>query len=542
VLQAIVSYFSQQTGAFFLALAEHVGISLLSVLFAAGIGIPAGILCSHNHSLRSVVTGVFATLRVIPSLAILFLCVVLLKVTGLVPAVLALALLALPPLLINTTIAFSTLPAAVVEAAFAMGMSPARVFWRVKIPLALPLMFTGLRTAVVEVIASATLAAYIGAGGLGTIIFTGFQLMDNSLLVIGGASVACLSLTCGWLLGRLQKRTLRWQHPVAVKESRRRNLMKNARLRRAALVVLGVAVLASALAATGCGKQGAPGAASSSASAPIRVGSKNFTESLILGNLYADALEDNGLKVDRKLNLADAVVHTSLTNNQIDLYPEYTGTGLLSILKLPLQTDPQKVYDTVKADYQDKWNIVWLDYAPANDSQGLAVTRAVADKYHIATISDLQKHATELRFATQGEFDLRADGLPALTRAYGPFKWKSSKTYDTSLLATVMLNGQADVAPLYTTAGDLANPQLVTLRDDRQVWPPYNVAPVVRGDVLKAHPEIAAVLNAVDATLTTEKLTALNAKVDVDKQEADKVASDYYASIRAQVQAAVKAG
>ena len=567
MLQAMVSYFSQQSGAFFFALAQHVGISALSVFLAVCIGVPAGVLCARNRCVRALVIGVFATLRVIPGLAVLFLCVVLLKVTGLVPAVLALTILALPPLLINTTLAFSTLPAAVIEAGVAMGMSPARLFWRVKAPLALPLIFTGLRTAVVEVVASATLAAYIGAGGLGTIIFTGFQLMDNSLLVIGGVSVACLSLVCGALLGRLQRRAVWFQNPD-IRSGHMKNIHRKreqrdkgpgtllrrheqdggagsgslSRGKRAALIVLGVVVLLSCVVATGCGAQNKNNNANATVtpSAPIRVGSKNFTENLILGNLYADALEDNGLRVTRKLNLADSVVHTSLSSNQIDLYPEYTGTGLLSILKLPLQTDPQAVYDTVKADYLKKWNIVWLDYAPANDSQGLAITKAAADTYHIATISDLQKHATELRFATQGEFDLRADGLPALTKAYGPFKWKSEKTYDTSLLATVMLNGQADVAPLYTTAGDLANPRLVALRDDRQVWPPYNIAPVVRGAVLKAHPEVAAILNAVDQTLTTEKLTALNAKVDVEKQETDKVASDYYASIREQVQAAVK--
>ena len=312
---------------------------------------------------------------------------------------------------------------------------------------------------------------------------------------------------------------------------------------RIAALMLAALLLASALLAAGCKQTGSktnttPG--SSSAGATIRVGSKNFTESLILGNLYADALEDNGFKVERKLNLADTVVHTSLVNNQIDLYPEYTGTGLLSILKLPLETDPQKVYDTVKKDYKDKWNIDWLAYAPANDSQGLAITKAAADKYHISTISDLQKHAAELRFATQGEFDQRADGLPALTKAYGPFKWKSSKIYDTSLLASVLLNDQADVAPLYTTAGDLSNPKLVSLKDDKLVWPPYNIAPVVRGDVLKANPKIATILNAVDKTLTTKELTSLNAKVDVDKAEADKVASDYYNTIKADVKSALQ--
>ena len=222
MIAAIATYFSQNAGAFFLALAQHVGISALSVACAIALGVPAGILCARNRRVRGFVTGIFATLRVIPSLAILFLCVVLLKVTGLFPAVLALTVLALPPILINTTLAFSTLPEAVIETAVGLGMTPARIFWQVKVPLALPLFFTGLRSAVVEVIASATLATYIGAGGLGTIIFTGFALMDNSLLVIGGVAVALLSLSCGWLLGRLQNRALRYQHPErSVRKGRR---------------------------------------------------------------------------------------------------------------------------------------------------------------------------------------------------------------------------------------------------------------------------------------------------------------------------------
>jgi osmoprotectant transport system substrate-binding protein len=306
------------------------------------------------------------------------------------------------------------------------------------------------------------------------------------------------------------------------------------------IVLLAVLALSLIGGLSACKTQSPSGEDSANNGDPVRVGSKNFTESLILGNLYADALEDQGIPVERKLNLAGTVVHTSIVNDEIDLYPEYTGTGLLSVLKLPLETDAQKVYDTVKQDYEEQWNIIWLDYAPANDSQGLAITKKASVAYGITTISQLQQNADKLRFATQGEFDQREDGLPGLEKVYGAFKWKSSKTYDVSLLATVLLNDEADVAPLYTTAGDLASPKLIALEDDKHVWPPYNVAPVIRNNALKAYPQIAAILNAVNKTLTTEKLTELNAKVDVDKEEADKVASDYYESIKSQVDAAVK--
>ncbi len=561
--QTIASYFVRSWPEYVTALGQHVSLSLLSVLIACLVGIPLGIWSARVPRVRMIVTGVFSTLRVIPSLAILFLCVVLLKLTGIVPAVLALSLLALPPILINSTLSFSTLSPAVIETAQGMGMSKQRLFWTVKVPLALPLIFTGLRSAVVEVIASATLAAYIGAGGLGSIIMTGFALMDNGLLLVGGCSVALVSLISGWLLSRVEKRLTRFQQVGlagdksgrAVSAAYKRGKPKQGRAeheelrrtrRRSAVAFVLVAVIlvgiATVLARRPTVQQTTAqmaGSTMNTASAPVRIGSKNFTESLILGNLYADALEDRGMRVERRLNLASNVVHTSLVNNQIDLYPEYTGTGLLAILKLPLETDPQKVYDTVKTAYEKKWRIAWLDYAPANDSQGLVITKEASDTYGIKTISDLQRHATQLRFATQGEFDQRADGLPALEKAYGPFSWKSSSVYDTSLLAAVLLNGRADVAPLPTTDGSLVNPNLVALSDDKHVWPPYNVAPVARENTLNAHPEIAPILNAVDKTLTTEKLTKLNAQVDIDKQEPDKVAHAYYETIKTGVRHAL---
>ncbi len=264
----------------------------------------------------------------------------------------------------------------------------------------------------------------------------------------------------------------------------------------------------------------------------VRIGSKDFTENYILAEIYALALEKAGIEVQREFGLASSLVHTALVNDEIDLYPEYTGTGLLAVLQLPLETDPQKVYDTVKAEYEKQFDLVWLDYASGNDGQGLVITTKAAEEYGIRTISDLQKNADKLRFASQGEFDLREDGIPGLEKVYGKFNWLSSKVYDNSLKYEVLKNDQADVAPAYTTEGQLTDPQFTLLEDDKYVWPPYNIAPVIRKSVLDATPEIAEVLNAINAKIDTPTITGLNAKVDIDKEEYEDVAAEFFASIQ----------
>ncbi len=287
------------------------------------------------------------------------------------------------------------------------------------------------------------------------------------------------------------------------------------------------AVCLSAVTLAGCGS------ASESANAVIRVGSKDFTENEVVAEIYALALEDAGYTVERKFDISSSVIHQSITSNEIDLYPEYTGTGLISILGEAPLTDSEAVYEKVKEEYEKQFSITWLDYAQANDGQGIFVSKAVSDSLGIVTISDLQAHASEIRFASQGEFDEREDGIPGLEKAYGEFNWKSSKVYDNGLKYSVVENDEADASPAYTTEGQLSQTdKFVLLEDDQHVWPPYNLAPIIRNAVLEENPEIAEVLNKVSSTLDTAAVTKLNARVDVDKEEYADVASDYYDSIK----------
>lgn len=265
----------------------------------------------------------------------------------------------------------------------------------------------------------------------------------------------------------------------------------------------------------------------------VRIGSKGFTENEIVAEVYALALEDAGLKVERTPDLGSSIIHQSLTTGDIDLYPEYTGTGLISVLKEEPKTSADEVYREVKKQYEDKFKISWLDYSPASDGQGIVITRAASDQYGIKTISDLQKNADKIRFASQGEFDQRSDGIPGLTAKYGEFHWKSTNVYDNALKYQVLDQNQADAAPAYTTEGQLSDTgKYLLLEDDKQAWPPYNLAPLVRDEILQKNPKIAEVLNKISPKITTENITKANAEVDLKGKEYKDVAKELYESIK----------
>lgn len=263
----------------------------------------------------------------------------------------------------------------------------------------------------------------------------------------------------------------------------------------------------------------------------IQVGSKDFTESLLVSEIYALALEDNGYEVERIQSIASSVIPQSLESGEIDLYPEYTGTSLMTIFNLPLETDPEAVAEMIREEYE-AIGLTTLDYAPANNAQGIAIRTDVAEELGVVTLSDFQANAGEIRFASQGEFDLREDGLVGLAEVYGEFNFADSTVYDNSLKYQILRSDEADATPAYTTDGQLVNTdEFLVLEDDKNFWPPYNLVPVINQEVLEANPDIADILNAINADLTTEQVIELNAAVDIDGREYEEVAAEYYESL-----------
>jgi osmoprotectant transport system substrate-binding protein len=264
----------------------------------------------------------------------------------------------------------------------------------------------------------------------------------------------------------------------------------------------------------------------------IKVGSKDFTEQFILGEIYALTLEQAGFTVERKLNLGGSpVAHAALQSGGIDLYPEYTGTALLTILKQKANSDPQIVATTVATEYQRLYNLKWLAIAPMNNTQALAMTKAGAEKYGIQKISDLVTKASQLTMIGPPEFEVREDGLPGLKVKYGKFELKAYKAVDAGLRYRALKEGSADVAVAFGTDGEIAAMNLVVLADDRQLFPPYQVAPVVRQAIVDANPKLATALDAIAPKLTTEVMQKLNFEVSGKNREPAEVAKEFLVNI-----------
>lgn len=247
----------------------------------------------------------------------------------------------------------------------------------------------------------------------------------------------------------------------------------------------------------------------------VRVGSKNFTESFVIAEIYAQSLEAAGFHVARLFNLGSTqIAMAAMARGNIDLYPEYTGTALIDVLHLPPLANQADAYRVVSKLFAQRYGIVWLSPSPMNDSQALATTRAIAERDRLATLSDVARAAPQLRLATIQEFLARPDGLPGLQRFYGGFAFREIRTYDIALKYRALLEGKAEVASAFSTDGDIMADNLVVLRDDRHFWSAYNVAPVVRAATLSARPRIAAVLDAVSPRITDRAAQTMNAAVE----------------------------
>jgi len=216
-----------------------------------------------------------------------------------------------------------------------------------------------------------------------------------------------------------------------------------------------------------------------------------------------------------------------MQRGNVDCYPEYTGTALIDVLHLPPQSNPRAAFATVAREFRGRYGIVWLAPSPMNDSQGLATTREVAAREHLATLSDVARAAPRLRLATIQEFLARPDGLPGLQRFYGGFNFRDVRTYDIALKYRALLDGKADVATAFTTDGAIATQSLIVLRDDRHFWPAYNIAPVVRAAALRAHPALRETLDAVSPRITDGVARAMNDAVENKQQDPADVAAEF---------------
>ena len=270
-----------------------------------------------------------------------------------------------------------------------------------------------------------------------------------------------------------------------------------------------------------------PAGVRAAAAPTVRIGSKNFTEQVVLGELYAQALEAKGTRVERKLNMGGTLIaHQALVNREIDMYPEYTGTALLNVLKAETMTDPEAVYQKVKRHYEEHFRLTWLERSPFNNGYVLVVKPETARAHDLKTVSDLARVGGKLRIGMGPEWRDRKDGLPGLKEVYG-LEFAEAKAFAIALRYEALRTDNVEVVNGYATDGQITANRLVRLKDDRGLWPPYHVAPVVDLKLVQEHPSVAQTLNAVTALLTEERMSEMNLQVDGQKEEPKDVARDF---------------
>jgi osmoprotectant transport system permease protein len=469
--------------------------------------------------------GGVGILQTIPSLAMLAILLALLQKIGAIPAIIALILYALLPIVRNTLTGLEGVSPPVVEAACGIGMTPRQLLWLVEIPLSMSVIVAGIRTAAVVGVGIATLSAFIGAGGLGQFINRGLALSNTNLILLGAIPAALLALivdasiaSCQWGLHRRRRVSSRYPEVVD------RFLRPVAVGMPVLLIIIGCLAYLSA----GPSSPNPSWGQSASDSRTIRIGTKNFTEQFILGELMAQLIEARtDYNVVRRFNLGGTMIcHGALKSGGIDLYPEYTGTALTAVLKQPVITDPDQTHELVNREYRQHFAAEWLQPFGFNNTYALTVRKTDASIRDLQTISDLVAIAGTLRAGFTAEFSERPDGYPGLRRTYG-LEFLDVRDLDPALMYEAIVNHEVDVICAFATDGRIAAFDLLPLGDDRGFFPPYYAAPVVRTELLDEHPEIRQVLQLLAGLLDDATMQHLNSEVDEKKYQPREVAHNF---------------
>jgi osmoprotectant transport system permease protein len=482
---------------------QHVVLVAISTLLAVAIGVPLGVFAVRRPRLAAPLVAVANAVQTIPSLAMFgfLLPVPLVGGVGVRAALVALVLYALLPIVRSTIVGIAGVDPAVREAGVAMGMTPRQLFTQVELPLAWPAMVAGVRFAAVVGVGSATIAAAIGAGGLGQYIYRGLSMVDTTVILAGAIPAAVLALCVDGGLLWIERRL----------SPRRRRRSRRAALTLAAAAGGLVIAAGAALAARGSGA--------------IVVGSKNFTEQLILGEIVAQTIErETGLPVRRQLNLGGTLIcDRALGTGDIDVYVEYTGTALTAIFRRPPSNDREAVTRTVRERYADSGRTL-LPPLGFDNTFAILVRGADARALRLRTIEDAARVAPRWRAGFGYEFLERPDGYAGLAKAYGLTFRAAPQVMDLALTYRALAAGQVDLIAGDATAGLITSLDLVQLEDNRHYFPPYDAAPVARASTLLRYPQVRTALEQLAHRISMADMREMNLAADARRERPDEVA------------------
>ena len=485
-------------------LLEHLEISLAACLTALVLGGIAGILISeYRRAARPTLTAI-NFLYTIPSISMLGF---LIPFTGIGnrTAILALTIYALLPMVRNTCTGMSQVDPAILEAAKGMGSTRSQILWKIQLPLALPVIFSGIRNMVIMTIALTGIASFIGAGGLGVAIYRGITTNHTALTVTGSLLIALMALAADGLLGFVEQR-LQCRGPRARRQNRR--------------LALGTAALLLCLG----GSLLWPG----EQARVVHIATKPMTEQYILGQMLKLLIEqDTDLKVQLTQGVGGGTsnIQPGMEKGAFDLYPEYTGTGWNMVLKQKgLYSEEQ--FGQLQQGYETRLHMKWVGLYGFNNTYGLAVRKEIADRYGLRTCSDLKKADGQLVLGAEYDFFERQDGYEALTRKLG-VSFRNTRDMDIGLKYQALAQKKIDIMPIFTTDGQLSQADAVVLEDDLHLYPSYRCGTVVREDVLQKYPELAPELEKLQGQITDEDMRKMNHEVETEKKQPGEVAQAF---------------
>ncbi|MGE7908334.1 osmoprotectant update ABC transporter permease/substrate-binding subunit OpuFB [Lysinibacillus xylanilyticus] len=490
--------FSERKGQLLASLVEHIQISFIALFFAVVIAIPLGIYLTNKKKIAESIIGISAVLQTIPSLALLGLLIPLFGI-GKVPAIIALVVYALLPILRNTFTGINEVDPSLKEAAMAMGMNTRKRLVKVELPLAMPIIMAGIRTAMVLIVGTATLAALIGAGGLGDIILLGIDRNNTALIILGAVPAAILALVFDFLLKQLE--LLSFKKTIT------------------ALSIISVVALLMIIFPLLNFKE----------KEEIVIAGKLGSEPEILINMYKLLIEnETDLKVQLKPGLGKtSFVFNALKSGSIDIYPEFTGTAISEFLKEEaINKNQEDVYNQAKEGMMNKFEMVMLSPMKYNNTYALAVSKEMADTYHLQTISDIKPIQESIKAGFTLEFNDREDGYLGIQKRYG-ITLSNITTMEPKLRYQAIESGNIDLLDAYSTDSEIRQYNLQVLTDDQQLFPPYQGAPLLRKETLEKYPEIETALNKLANQITDDEMREMNYQVNVEGQNIEDVAREY---------------
>jgi osmoprotectant transport system permease protein len=462
------------------------------------------------------VLGIANIMQTVPSLALFGFLIPLPFIGGIGSrtAIVTLVLYALLPIIRNTVTGILGVDANVREAAQAMGMTDRQILWKVELPLAMSVILTGVRVATVIAVGVTTIAAAVGAGGLGVYIFRGLRNYDNNLLLAGAVPAALMALAADFSLGVVEQ-----YFAVGARHGPRVSFAKKVGV----VAIAGVLLIILGLS----WRETRPGSNTETSGERVTVGSKDFSESILLAEIAAQMLENRGLVVVRQFELGGNLPHEALVSGRIDLYPEYTGTSYTAILHHQPISDPKSVYDQVKKEYADQFDVEVSSPLGFENTYAILVRGADARRLNLKTISDAVTHARQWQAGFGPDFIPRADGYPGLAKAYGLKFATEPRDMDLSLTYIALASGKVDLIAGNSTEGRLAALDLVQLEDDKRYFPPYEAVLLVRQETLRRIRALSLVLSKLAGSISTEDMRRLNYEVDANKRTAAEVAREW---------------